>query len=74
MYDGNFSAELFKPKAPKDVILLANGAGFMVGQDQYHSHLKVATEIKEVGIIFIFVADGFMIDAETDLSWIWGSQ
>ena len=68
MYDGNLSAELFKPNAPEDDIQLANGAGFVVGQDQYHSHLKVATEIKEVGIIFIFVTDGFMIDAETDLS------
>ena len=50
-----FKTNLFKPKAPKDDIRLADGAGFMVGQDRYHSHLKAATEIKEVGIIFIFM-------------------
>ena len=51
VYDGNFSAELFKPKVPKDDIRLADGAGFMVGQDRYQAHLKVVTEIKEVGIL-----------------------
>lgn len=48
MYDGNFSAELFKPKVPEDDVRLTNGAGFMVSQDRYHAHLKVVTEIKQV--------------------------
>ena len=51
VYDGNLSAELFKPKSPEDDIWLADSASFIVGQDQYHSHLKVATEIKDIGII-----------------------
>ena len=48
VYDGNFSAELFKPKTPEDDVRLADGTGFMVGQERYNAHLKVATEIKEV--------------------------
>ena len=32
VYDGNFSAKLYKPKFPKDNVQLTNGTGFMVGE------------------------------------------
>ena len=59
VYDGNFSAELYKPKLPKDNVQLTNGTGFMVGEKQYHEHLKVATEIKQVS--FATVSGMFLL-------------
>ena len=53
VYNGNFSAELYKPKFPEDNVQLTNGTGFMVGKKQYHEHLKVATEIKQVSFATI---------------------
>lgn len=51
MYDGNFSAEQFKPKVQADDVRLADGAGFMVADDRYRSHLKVAKNSKQVCIL-----------------------
>ena len=53
VYDGNFSAELYKPKVPEDDVQLANSTGFMVGREWYHEHLKVATEIKQLSLFDI---------------------
>ena len=48
MYDGNFSAQLFKPKVPGDDVHLGEGTGFMVGDHRYKEHLKVAKDSKQV--------------------------
>ena len=48
VYDENFFAELYKLKAPKDDVHLADGVGFMVSQERYQAHLKAAIEIKQV--------------------------
>lgn len=50
VYDGNFSAELYKPKRPDDDIALADGLGYLVAEKRYHEHLKEAIEIKQVSI------------------------
>lgn len=46
--DGNFKAEHLKMRAPEDDVVLADGAGFMVGQDDYAEHVRTAKEYKEV--------------------------
>jgi len=40
----------------------------MVGQDRYNAHLKVATEMKEVGIAFLIATDGSLTNARNGLS------
>lgn len=47
VYDGNFSAQLFKPKGQDD-IGFREGTGFMVGDRRYKEHLQVAQESKQV--------------------------
>jgi hypothetical protein len=45
--DGNFTAVHQIQKNPDDDVWLAEGEGFMVGQEHYQNHLKVAKEYKE---------------------------
>ena len=50
---------MYKLKAPNDDVHLMNGAGFMVRQERYNAHLKVAKEIKEVNIYPVDVLKSF---------------
>ena len=65
VYDGNFSAELYKPKFPEDDVQLTNGTGFMVGKKRYHEHLKMATEIKQVSFATILGKSLMMLQKHT---------
>lgn len=46
--DGNFSAEHMKMWNPQDDVALTDGSGYMVKTSDYESHLKTATENREV--------------------------
>jgi hypothetical protein len=48
MFNGNFSAEQLKMKAPEDDVHLTDGDGFFTTRQPYYDHLKVAKEIREV--------------------------
>jgi hypothetical protein len=52
VYDGNFSAQLFKQKHPEDDVQLSDGSGFMVSRERYQEHLKVAKTMKQVSESF----------------------
>lgn len=42
--DGNFKAEHMKMKNPHDDVSLEDGEQFMVAEEQYKSHLRVAKD------------------------------
>lgn len=48
MMDGNFTAVHQRQKRPEDDVDLADGHGFLVKNEPYKEHLKVAKEYKEV--------------------------
>lgn len=50
VFDGNFSAEQLKTKHPENDVHLSDGHGFFVTAVPYNRHLRVATEIKQVGL------------------------
>lgn len=46
--DGNFQAIHQKMRTPEDDVGLTNGEGYVAEENDYATHLKVATEFKEV--------------------------
>ena len=49
--DGNFQAEHMKMKNPESDVPLSDGTGFMVSNELYKSHLKLAVERWQVSSI-----------------------
>ncbi|KAI9447428.1 hypothetical protein H4582DRAFT_2051188 [Lactarius indigo] len=55
--DGNFQAEHMKMRNPENDIPLSEGTGFMVSQEPYESHLKLAVERQQVGTTSCILAE-----------------
>lgn len=51
--DGNFSADHLKMRNPDDDVSITDGSGFMVGDERYKAHLRIAKDHKEVGTRFM---------------------
>jgi hypothetical protein len=46
--DGNFKVEHMKMQKPLDDVTIADGHGFMVGEERYKEHIRIVKEVKLV--------------------------
>ena len=54
--DGNFDLDHLKDRCPEDDIALSDGAGYIVSQERYESHLKYASKLKPtVEVCYLFL-------------------
>ena len=64
--DGHFSAEHLKMRNPWDDVILTDGSGFMVQNEPYQQHLKIAREVKDVSLRYRAAAAAIRGSAATN--------
>jgi len=66
--DGNFTADHIKQKRPQDDVWLSDGEGMMTAREPYATHIRLATETKEVGLSFPPILSFSMLSRKTDVN------